>query len=244
MLVHIYGVVRASAELPEGLTGRRDAPVRRVGDDELAVLVTDVDDDTRVRREDLLAHAHLLEAVAAETTVIPVRFGAVVPDDDTVRREFLGHQRADLLRLLSAFDGYLQVTVQASFSEEAALREVLRRDQGLAEMREAAAQRGDPAVQMRLGEAVASALASLREETADLVVRWLQPHVNAVALNEPRSPYAASVSLLVERSARTKLDAAVGDLDRELSGRMTLGYVGPQPPYAFLEHVVEERSWA
>jgi hypothetical protein len=37
----------------------------------------------------------------------------------------------------------------------------------------------------------------------------------------------------------------VADLDRQVAGEMYLRYVGPQPPYAFLDHVVtEERSWA
>jgi len=249
MLVHVYGIVAAGSTLPEKLTGRGDAPVRQVADDELAVLVSDVEDDAHLRRADLLAHAHSLEAVAAVTTVIPVRFGILVPDDDTVRREFLGNQRDHLLGLLAAFDGTVQVTVHAAYDEERALREVLDRDQELVELRDAVAGSNDPEAQLRLGEAVANGIASLREEAADLVVSRLQPHVEAVAVNEPHGAYdVARVSLLVRRDARQALDAAVGDPDRGLQGRMHLRYVGPQPPYAFLEHVVVEeeaqRSWA
>ena len=246
LLVHVYGVVRSGATLPEELTGRAEQPVRRVGDDDLTVLVSDVEEDARVGRADLLAHAHLLEAVAADSTVIPVQFGVIMPDDDTVRREFLGNERDRLLGLLGAFDGYVQLTVRADYVEEAALREVVRRDREVAELRDAAAKSDDQALQVRLGEAVANALGSLRDEAADMVVRWLQPHAHAVAVNQPRGAYeVANIALLVHRGARTKLDAAVADLDRELAGQMTLRYVGPQPPYSFLDHVVlEEKSWA
>ena len=245
VLVHVYGVAASSARLPDGLTGRLGRPVRRIEDDALVVLVSDVDDDARVRREDLLVHAHLLEAAVAETTVIPSRFGVLVPDDETVRREFLVHQRDHLLGLLKAFDGCVQVTVHASYDEEAALREVLRRDPALAELR-TSTDAADTAAQVRLGEAVAGALASLREEAADLVLERLRPHALAAAVNETRGAYdVVSVALLVRRQERARADAAVADLDREVGDRMSLRYVGPQPPYAFLDHVVaEERSWA
>ncbi|MBW8750151.1 MAG: GvpL/GvpF family gas vesicle protein [Propionibacteriales bacterium] len=245
VLVHVYGAIPASARLPGGLTGRLGRPIRLVGDDRLAVLVSDVDDDSRVRREDLLVHAHLLETVAEETTVIPTRFGVLVPDDDTVRREFLAHQRDHLLALLEAFDGCVQLTVHATYDEEEALREVLRRDPGLAAARESV-DLSDTAAQLRLGEAVSRALTSLRETAADLVVDRLRPHALATSLNEVRGAFdVVSVALLVRRDDRAGLDAVVGDLKRQLSGQISVRYVGPQPPYAFLDHVVTgERSWA
>ena len=244
MLVHVYGVVEASAHLSGDLTGRSGRPVRRIEDDALTVLVSDVDDDARVRREDLLAHAHLLEAVIADVTVIPMRFGVLLPDDDTVRRELLANQRDHLLGLLRAFDGCVQVTVHASYDEDAALREVLRRHEDLAALR-SSIDEADTAAQLRLGEAVGSALASLREEAAGQVVEWFRPRALATSVNEVRGAYdVASVALLVRREDRAGIDAAVSELDRQAAGQMSLRYVGPQPPYAFLDHVViEERSW-
>jgi hypothetical protein len=245
VLLHVYGVIASGSKLPEGITGRLDRPVRRIEDEALAVLVGDVDDDAKVRRNDLLAHAHLLEAVAAETTVIPSRFGVMLPDEETVRNEFLVQRRTHLLGLLKAFDGCVQVTVHASYDEEAALREVLRRDPGLAAMRDSI-DLADTAAQLRLGEAIGSALASLREDAASTIVEALRPHALAASINEVRGAYdVASVALLVRREDRRRLDAAVADLDRQVAGQMSLRYVGPQPPYAFLDHVVtEERSWA
>ena len=245
MLVHVYGVIASPARFPGGLSGRSGRPVRRIEDDTLAVLVSDVDDDARVLREDLLVHAHLLEAVVAETTVIPTRFGVLVPDDDTVRREFLVHQRDHLLALLKSFEGCVQVTVHASYDEDAALREVLRRDPELAAMREST-DAADTAAQVRLGEAVGNALASLREDAANMVIEQLRPCALATSINDVRGEYdVVSLALLVRRGDRDRVDAAVGDLNREVTGQMSVRYVGPQPPYAFLDHVVtEEGSWA
>src|SRR5688572_25737186 len=73
VLLHIYGVVPASAELPADLTGRGGHPVRLIDDEDLGVLVSDVDDEARVGRDDLLTHAHLLERLSETCTVIPSR---------------------------------------------------------------------------------------------------------------------------------------------------------------------------
>jgi hypothetical protein len=100
----------------------------------------------------------------------------------------------------------------------------------------------DTQAKMRLGEAIAAALEELRNEDGELVLQRLAPHARAVALNEVRDAYTAtSLALLVARSARAGLDRAVADLRRELA-RCDIRYVGPQPPYAFLESVDTEAS--
>jgi hypothetical protein len=243
-LLHVYGAVRAGAPLPDPLAGRGGRPVRLVEHEGLAMLVSEVD-STRVGRDDLLAHAHLLEAVAAETTVVPTRFGVLLEDEDTVRREFLVERRGNLESLLTAFDGCIQVTVRATYDEDAALREVLRRDPELAQWR-ASIDPADTAAQVRLGEAVGIGLDAVRDDAARMVVEWLRPYALATSIGPVRGAFeVANVALLVRRADRAQADSAVGDLDRRLEGQMSLRYVGPQPPYAFLDHVViEEPTWA
>jgi len=242
MALHLYGIVDAETSLPDDLVGRADAPVRTVADEGLAVLVSDVDEDRRVGRSDLLAHAHVLERLAETSTVLPIRFGMLMPDEDTVRVELLGPQGEHSAALLRAFAGHVQLTVTTRYDEDEALREVLRRDP---ELREAGAA-SDLAARMRVGEAVAAGLEELRVDDADRVLQRLAPHARAVAFNEVRDAYTvSSVALLVDRDLRSALDVAVADLRDELGPRIQVRYVGPQPPYAFLDSVETEASaWA
>jgi hypothetical protein len=122
------------------------------------------------------------------------------------------------------------------------LREVVRRDPGLAALRSSG---NDMQSKMQLGEAVAAGLEQLRAADSDLLVQRLSPHARAVAFTETRDAYSVTgVALLVERAARATLDKAVSDLRQELADRLDLRYVGPQPPYAFLDSVeTEERAW-
>lgn len=237
MLLHAYGVVAAGSRLPEGMPGRQGGTPRLVADDELAVVVSELDDQARVGRDDLVTHAHLLEALAERDTVVPLRFGVVLPDEETVRREFLDRQRAELKRLLETFDGLIQLTVRAGYEEEAALREVVTRDPALA----APAGR-DMAAQIARGEAVAAGLAALRDHDEDLFVQALAPHAEATVVEEVRGAYeVARLFFLVRRQRRSTFDAMVSQLRDEAPERLRIRYVGPQPPYAFLDHATQEQ---
>jgi hypothetical protein len=236
--VHLYGVLAADA--PEhDARGRQDAPVRRISDEDLAVLVSDVDPDARVGASDLLAHAHVLEEYAADVTVIPMRFGIMVTDDDSVREQVLEQQREQNLELLRRFDGLVQVTVQVFHEEEPALREVIARDPALLQLQQDAAG-GSQDAKIRLGEAVAARLDALENEDGDVVVERLVPLAEDYAIEAAQGLHeVAHLSLLVRRDQLEALNQAVSQAQEELPQRLRFRYVGPQPPYSFLERATQ-----
>jgi Gas vesicle synthesis protein GvpL/GvpF len=81
MALHVYGVVAAATPLPGVLRGRQEAAVRLVVRGDLAAVVSEIDADARVRRDDLLAHARVLETLVEGSTVLPMRFGVVETDE-------------------------------------------------------------------------------------------------------------------------------------------------------------------
>jgi hypothetical protein len=234
----LYGVTTADAPHPP-LKGRQDSEVRFVSDGELAVIVSDVDADAPAGRKDLLAHAHVLEALSEQATVVPMQFGIALPDDDVVRGQMLERDRESMEALLGFFDGLVQVTVQAFHHEEQALREVLRRHPELVEAREqlrAFPEGVSQAQQVELGQAVAGALEELQEEDRLTILDRLAPLARAVAENEPGGAHeVVHAAFLVERDARDAFDEAVGAIREQNEDRMRIRYVGPQPPYSFLE---------
>lgn len=239
MAVHLYGVMRAGDSLPNEVGGRQGAPARLVEDGGLVAIVSDVDLDARPRRDDLLAHAHLLEAVAEQNTVIPMRFGIALPDDEEVRKRLLQEQRESLEHLLQTFDGIEQVTVQAFHHEQAILREALRRNPELVaarSMTDALPVDGTRPEQVELGRAVAAALEDLEEEDRVAILERLCPYAVDVSEHESRGEHeVVHAAFLVKRAERSVFDATVADLRREQEDRLRIRYVGPQPPYAFLE---------
>ena len=125
MALHVYGVVAAETPLPTALPGRLEAPVRLISHGELAAVVSDIDADARVRRDDLLAHARVLETLAESSTVLPMRFGVIVETDGGVAHNILEVGETRLTSLLISFDGFVQLTVKAFHDEELALKDLL-----------------------------------------------------------------------------------------------------------------------
>jgi hypothetical protein len=245
-VLHLYGVTSPDATRPDQVEGRGGSPLRLVANDELAVITSEVDGDRPAGPKDLLAHARVLESYAERDTVLPMQFGIALQDESAVREQVLDREGHDLVRLLAAFDGMVQLTVQAFHHEEPALREVLRREPALMAERERL-RTGVPAQghRMQVGQAVAQLLEYLQEEDSQVVLDRLAPLAMAVSEGERNGTHQLlNAAFLIERHARPAFDQAVAELSGDLDERVRLRYVGPQPPYSFLEPVRNgELSW-
>ena len=99
--------------------------------------------------------------------------------------------------------------------------------------------------QIELGQAVGAALEDLQAEDREMILDRLDPLALAVADNEtPGEHEVVNAAFLVERESRPSFDEAVGTLRKDVEARIKLRYVGPQPPYSFLEPVrTGEIAW-
>lgn len=238
MAVHLYGVVPAATPLPD-MVGRRDSPLRLVGDEDVAVIVSDVDEHAPAGAKDLLAHARTLEACVEYATVIPMKFGIMLQDDDAVRREVLERDHESMQELLQSFDGLIQVSIRVFLEEEPALREILNRRPDLRAMRERTREpvpSGPTSGQLQLGQAVAEALEQLAAEYAASLAKLFETVTVSASIPEPRASLEVlNAAYLLKRADQQQLDALVAAVRRQYFGVLVLRYVGPQPPYSFLE---------
>jgi Gas vesicle synthesis protein GvpL/GvpF len=248
MPLHIYGVVRGLAldeSPPAGLHGE---PVRLVHDGEFAAIVSTVPDDARNGRDELLAHARVLEDVIARHDVVPFRFGMQLPDDDEVRRGVLVEQSDRLSQVLDALKGTVQVTVKGFHLEDEALREVLRRSPRLKQARDRLAQLPPDATyykQIELGEAIANDLTRLQAADAEQVVQHLVRHAADVSHGNRASVHQfLNAAFLVRRSLRDAFDTAMAELTSMDVPRWRIRYVGPQPAYSFIDEEGRRPAWA
>ncbi|GDY32531.1 GvpL/GvpF family gas vesicle protein [Gandjariella thermophila] len=233
---YLYGIVRSAQPLRlDGRGGVGDPPraLRRVPAGALAVVVSDAPERLRAKRRDLLAHAQVLEDLLAQGATLPMRFGSIAEDDDTVRRQVAAH--ADRYRTaLSELDGRVEVNVKATHRGEPILREVLAGDDGLRRWNDDLRRRGgDPRERAGFGEAVARAVGLREAEDADRIVRRLRPK----AVRESHGPRVGdcfvNVSFLVERRDLAAFEAAAGDLVDALDPVAEVRVRGPLPPYSF-----------
>jgi len=236
---YVYGVVRGDGSTP-AVKGIAGAPLELVDAGEVAALTSVAPAEyLEAGREDLLTHSRVLEATLEQGTVLPMRFGVVVPDDETLRGRLLEGHREELLAQLAEMDGKVELTLKGVYDEAAILRELVAGDREIGYLRNAIAGKSEAATyyeRIRLGELVAAAFAARQERDSAAVVEELRPCAVAVRVGEPiHERMAVNASFLVERSGQPKFDRAVDEIGKREAGRIRFRVTGPLPPHSFVE---------
>jgi hypothetical protein len=235
---YVYGVVPAGSELPDGLAGLDGARVELVERGQLAALVSDVPTDRPLgTRDDLLAHERVVDTVAASTTVLPMRFGAVL-ERAAVAEELLGENETELASAIDELDGRVQYTVKARYERDVVLREVIETDQEIAELRERTRDMPEDAAyqdRVRLGELVVRAIEDRAQRDCAAMHDRLAGLAVAAATHESSEPEEVlNSAFLVERDREREFDQAVDQLSAEYAGRVRFRLIGPLAPYDFV----------
>ncbi|MEW2287714.1 GvpL/GvpF family gas vesicle protein [Streptomyces sp. NPDC047841] len=238
MSTYVYGITaRSHPALPEGMTGVGEPPrpVRVLTAGELAAVVSDAPEGLRPKRRDLLAHQNVLAEAGAAGCVLPMRFGSVSPDDDTVM-SVLTERAEHYLERLRELDGKVEYNVKATHIEEAVLHRVMAENAQVRALAEANRQAGGGSYddRVRLGEMVAAAVKAKEGEDAAEVQRLLQPGAAAVSVGPESTGWLLNVSFLVSRDTAEDFLAAAERV-RKSHAHIELRVNGPLPPYSFVE---------
>lgn len=238
---YVYGIVPSDVEVADDVRGVGDPPgkLRIVRDGDLAALVSDVDPTRPLGTpDDLIAHERLLDAIATEVPVLPVRFGAVLEGEHAVADELVAAHHDDFAGALSELEGRAEYLVKGRYVEQSILAEILRENEQAAQLREQI--RGEDEditrdARIQLGEIINNEISARREadtRAAEDAVAELS--AASVAREPTHEQDAVHLALLVDRGQQGALERAVGDLAREWEGRVELRLRGPLAPYDFV----------
>ena len=236
---YVYGVVRAGQATKidaTGVGGR--APVRTITDEALSAIVSDVAEGfVEAGRDDLERHMLVLEQAAMSATVVPLRFGTVMPDDEAVKTQLLGSRRPEIEELLASLDGRVELSLSGTY-EERIFGEVIAEQPEIAALRERVRSRDEAATyydRIRLGELVANAMAAKRERDTEQVLARLRPLADDVRLGDVSHERSVlSASFLVHRDRLPEFDRVAEEVAAANRARIRFRYAGPLPPYDFV----------
>jgi Gas vesicle synthesis protein GvpL/GvpF len=238
-VVYVYGVVAAADAASISHTGVEGSPVRTVSEGDLAALVSDVAGGALAAAREVRAHWRVLEAVSAQATILPVRFGTVMEDDDAIRTQLLAANGERLSALLQELVGRVQVSVKGNYRQDELLRGVVAASPTVAALRKRIENLPDDAAyyeRIRLGELVAAEVERRREDDAARALARLEPLAVAARSEGVGTPDAAfNLAFLVERERLDEFSATVTALIDELGDRVAVRYVGPLAPYSFAD---------
>jgi hypothetical protein len=191
----------------------------------------------RAMRRDMLAHTDVLNRLLESTTLLPVRFGVVLPDEQAVVDTLLEPQHDVLVAHLERLEGAVEISLKANYKEELVLREVVREQPHLSRQ-SARAGGGTSALADRidLGKQVAAAVEAKRDRDGRWLLEQLSPLARDVTVAEPASELMVlNASFLVDREALDQFDRRLNKTSRDTTPRMRLTCVGPLPPYSFVD---------
>jgi hypothetical protein len=235
MGTYIYGIVRATVCLNPDAVG---AAAYLVPHEDIAAIASDADGATMASADALRGHQRLLDAVAAQHAVLPLRFGTMLGSPESVEKALLAPAHEQFRAALATLEGCAQYLVQGRYVQETVLGEVL------AESPEARALRDDVvsvanegatrALRIRLGEIVVSALAARREADTRSLGAALAPCCVACSVRDPaHTDDAVNLALLVKTARQAELEQLTGQVASGWDGRVKLRVLGPMAPYDF-----------
>lgn len=245
---YLYGIVPADFKVPDGLTGIDDQPIELVPLGDVAG-ITSVLPTARslARRADLIAHSRVVDALALQGALIPVRFGALLRDRAELIADVLEPDGARFSDMLRELTGHSQYTVRVRYDEARVLPQIVAGNPEIQRLRRQTRDLPEDSSyreRVRLGELVATALEARRAEDAELVLSRLETFSTSLAVGEAGGPeQLINVALLVENRRSAAFEQAAEELAEELSDRAVVKLVGPTAAYDF---VGTERSdgWA
>jgi len=238
---YVYGIFPGDIEVDSDFTGVGDPPARikAVRDDDLAALVSPVEIGRPLGTpEDLRAHKRILDDSVAEVPVLPMRFGAVLSDEDAVATELLQANHDEFAAALRELDGRVQYVVKGRYVEAAILAEVLAENREAQQLRQEI-KGTDPAAtrdaRMRLGEIISEAIEVKRGNDTRLLSERMDGQCIASAARAPSHELdAVHVAFLVELGRESELEKVVDALAADWDGRVELRVLGPMAVYDFV----------
>lgn len=239
--VYVYGIVPADVAVEDDALGVGDPPsdVEIIKEGDIAALVSQIATDHPLGTpDDLQAHAHLLDGAAAVAPVLPLRFGAVMTDAESVAEELLREHHDEFRETLEKLEGHAQYVVKGRYDQQTFLRDLLEESEQARALRDDIQSKPEDASRdsrMALGELIANTIEAKRQADTSTAVDALNTVARAVNVREPSHEWdAVNVAALVEVKAQADLEAVVDELAENAAGRVDLRLLGPMAAYDFI----------
>lgn len=239
-LIYLYGIAPSSTIIPVPMAsvGRLPRRVELIPFQRIAAITSEVSPGGPLGTpDDLRAHAKVLDAVSALAPVLPMQFGGVMADCQTVVGELLAPHHDEFASRLELLRGHDQFIVKGAYLGDIALRETLLAEPKTLRLRDKL--RGtDPSEyrndRLQLGELIARGLDRKRAADTALLVQMLAPHA-AVVARPDRIARSSGVqaSFLVHRTRTREFEAAAEELGKRWDGRIQVRLLGPLAPFDF-----------
>ncbi|MBI2304650.1 MAG: GvpL/GvpF family gas vesicle protein [Chloroflexi bacterium] len=229
---------------PMGIGDRGD-PVTTISYRDLSAVVSSVPMTKYVvSKETMLAHEKVIETVMKDDTVLPVRFYTIAPTAEEVR-SLLRKRYPEFKKMLRELDNKVELGLKVIWRDMNAVFEgIMEESPDIKAVRakvlaHSAGEAGQD--KATLSEIVKLALEDKKAKERETLLRPLRRLSSDFCLNRTYGDdMIMNAAFLVDRIREREFDSRVEQLTSERGDTLEFKYVGPAPPYSFVNIVVTE----
>lgn len=186
-----------------------------------------------INRENMMAHERVIEEVMKDYTVLPVRFCTIATSAQEVR-SLLRKRYVEFNSLLRDMDNKIELGLKAFWKDmDLIFQEIAGKNEKVKRLKKKGAA-------LELGKMVKSALEVKKEREGKQIINVLKgPAIDFRTNKVVGDNMIINAAFLVDRGREREFDNNMEDLEKEYAERINFKYVGPAPPFNFVNIVVK-----
>ena len=196
-----------------------------------------------INRENMTTHEKVIEEVMNDYTVLPVRFCTIAASAEEVRN-LLRRRQSEFKGLLRDMDNKVEMGLKGLWKDVSQIfNEIGEKNQEIRKLKKKAEERagkGNNTLKIDLGKAVKEALENKKTDETRSVVKMFKRTAIDVKTNDVfGDSMFTNAAFLIDRTREKEFDFLVEDLAKKYDDRAKFKYVGPAPPFNFVNIVVK-----
>ena len=227
---------------PLGIGDRGDA-VTTIAYKDLSAVVSSVPMTKYVvSKKTMLAHEKVIEAVMCGYTVLPVRFYTVAPNAEDIRN-LLRNRYSEFKRLIRELDNKVELGLKCLWRDMNAIFRETEKETKAAGARGAEIKSllDDEAGKKPAEHIIKLALQEKKVRESEVLLQPLKRISRDFCLNRTYGDdMLMNAAFLIDKAREKAFDSEVEQLAARYKDRIEFRYIGPAPPYSFVNIVVEQ----
>jgi len=237
--IYIYGILEESGLKNFDVIGVGKNKVYTINHQDLAAVVSNIKGmEIDPTRKNLLAHTQVQELLLKEYTLIPMSFGVITQSTETITK-MLEENYLNFKQELKRLSEKIEIELKVYWNKEA-IKEEMQSDHKYKQISnkiaKASCQEVKQDLLIEIGQMVEALVLKWKNEIGkDVYDNLASLAVDACTNKSNEITNILNASFLVSKSVENEFRDKVYSLDAKYQNKVDIKYIGPLPPYNFLQ---------
>jgi len=241
---YLYGIIKEPQPTRFSFSGVGEAEVYTVNYQKVAAVVSDIElQEVDPTRKNVRAHTVVQDKLLKNYALLPMGFGMIAGSEDEVQR-LLEKNHDGFIRELKRLAGKIEVGLKVFWDREAMVSEIEGENQEFANLKAKINAASSPIEAQNLlveaGKLIERIATDWKHKYARAIYATLEELSVDARLNDSLGiKNILNGSFLIDKSRGKEFQEKVYQLDSKYQGKVNFKYVGPLPPYSFVNVKLE-----